>query len=294
MEELKKAIQEKRPQLSASSLTTYASILKNLHKKIFNSVVVNLDDFKETDKVFEFIREIEPRKRKSILSALVVLTENNDYREKMMQDINAFNKEIAKQEMTDTQRKNWITTEEITRIFNNLKLNAEPLFKKEELSKEEYQIIQNYVLVCLLGGIFIAPRRNLDYTEFRVKNIEPDKDNYFEKNKLIFNTYKTAKTYGRQCVDIPSELKSILKKWDMKNPNDYLLWDSNGNKLTSVKLNQRLNKIFNGRKIGVNNLRHCYLTDRYKDISIANKKMQQDMYDMGSSIVMANTYIKLN
>ena len=59
----------------------------------------------------------------------------------------------------------------------------------------------------------------------------------------------------------------------------------NRKSLYLLRLNQRLNKIFDGKKISVNQLRHTFLTEKYGDIG-------EDMEDMGSSINMATTYIK--
>jgi hypothetical protein len=57
-------------------------------------------------------------------------------------------------------------------------------------------------------------------------------------------------------------MKNLLKKWYDINNNEYVLIDTKGNKLNQVKLNQRLNKIFD-MKISVNALRHSYLTNKY-------------------------------
>ena len=150
----------------------------------------------------------------------------------------------------------------------------------------------NYIILCLLGGIFIAPRRSLDYTEFKIKSINKDDDNYLDKNELVFNKYKTAKFYAEQRVNCPKELKSILTKWIKINDSNYLLYDSNGGKLTSVKLNQRLNKIF-GKKASVNLLRHSYLTDKFGDEIERKSTMANVAEDMGtSSAQVIGTYIK--
>ena len=66
------------------------------------------------------------------------------------------------------------------------------------------------------------------------------------------------------------------------------------NPLSSVKLNQRINKIFDEKKVSVNALRHFYLTDKYKQQSQVDKELSKDMTEMGSSRGMADTYIKLN
>lgn len=118
-----------------------------------------------------------------------------------------------------------------------------------------------------MSGVFIPPRRSLDYCEFKIKNINKDVDNYLDKNKLVFNRYKTAKTYGQQTIDIPIQLKNIITKWSKINPTDYLLIDTNGNKLNSVKLNQRFNSIFGGKKIATNQMRHTFLSGKYAETS---------------------------
>jgi hypothetical protein len=138
--------------------------------------------------------------------------------------------------------------------------------------------------------MFIPPRRSLDYCHFKIKEMDPAQ-NYLEKKTLVFNSYKTAKTYGQQVIECPPPLLKILKKWISVNPTNYLLFDTNGAALSPVKLNQRLNKIFKG-KISVNALRHCYLTDKYADTIKTNEALASDMSEMGSSVAQSKNYIK--
>lgn len=294
---IKELIKQKRDSLSNSSLTTYASILKNLHKKVFDDKTFSLNDFDETEKVLDYLKDVPPNKRKTILSALVIISSGrvaDDYRTKMNEDVSAYNAEIQKQTKSETQRENWIETNEIQEIFRNLENDAKVIFKKTNKSVSDLQAIQNYIIVALLGGMFIAPRRSLDFVNFRIKgDINREKENYLEKNKMVFNSYKTFKTYGRQEVEIPKTLKSILTKWIKLNPTDYLLFDGNMNQLSSVKLNQRMNRIFGNRAISVNAMRHTYLTDKYKKTSEENKQLAEDMTNMGSSSDMAPVYIKI-
>ena len=294
---IKELIKQKRDSLSNSSLTTYASILKNLHKKVFDDKTFSLSDFDETEKVLDYLKDVPPNKRKTILSALVIISSGkvaDDYRTKMNEDVSAYNAEIQKQTKSETQRENWVETSEIQEIFRNLENDAKIIYKKSNKSVSDLQAIQNYIIVALLGGMFIAPRRSLDFVNFRIKgDINREKDNYLDKNKLVFNSYKTFKTYGRQEVEIPKTLKSILTKWIKLNPSEYLLFDGNMNQLSSVKLNQRMNRIFGNRAISVNAMRHTYLTDKYKKTSEENKQLAEDMTNMGSSVNMADVYIKL-
>ena len=289
---IKEELKNKRPNLSNGSLITYNSILSSLYKNVFgNDDKLDIDKFSNTDKILEHLKSLPPNRRKTILSALVVISDKQPYRDLMLEDIKNYNQQILKQEKTPAENLSWVDTNEIKTLYEKLKDETNILYKKKNFTMKEYQQIQDLIIVAVLGGLFIPPRRNLDYCCFKLKNIDNDNDNYIDKNQFVFNTYKTAKFYKQQIVDIPKDLKTILTKWIKINPTDYLLFDTNQNPLTSVKLNQRLNKIF-GKKVGVNQMRHTYLTDKYGDTINKQKQINADMTEMGSSGTQSKVYIK--
>ena len=292
MEVVKEYIKGKKPSLSKSSITTYSSILKNLYKRVFGDIEIDMEKFNQVDKVLEHLKNIPANKRKTILSSLVIITDKKPYRDLMLEDVRDYNKEIHKQEKTEEQKESWVDTNQVKEILNDLRLNADLFYKKKSLSVFELQEIQSYIIMCLLGGVYIPPRRSKDYVDFKIKSINKETDNFLDKNKMYFNSYKTAKTYGQQVVEIPIKLKNILTKWIKINPTDYLLFDTNFNKLSSVKLNQRLNKIFGEKKVGVNQLRHTYLTDKYSHTIDQKEDIRETMGEMGSSSNMLDTYVK--
>lgn len=296
MSDFTQIIKEKRPTISESSLKTYNSILRSLYKKVFGKInkngSINLaEDFNNVKPVLEHLEGLEPNKRKTILSALVVITDKKEYRDLMLDDIKDYNKTISKQEKNEKQEESWIEKDTVKELLNNLEANAKLLYKKKVLSVSDLQEIQNYIIISLLGGIYIPPRRSKDYVDLKINNIDKEKDNFIDKNKFVFNSYKTAKTYGQQTVEIPKELKTILNKWIKVNPTDYLLFDSNKEKLSNVKLNQRLNKLF-GKKVSVNQLRKTYLTTKYKNVIELNKDIDNTFTKMGSSRSQFTTYVK--
>jgi integrase len=292
MESIKEYLHNKRATLSKSSITTYASILKNLYIKVFGNGEIDLKKFDETDKVLAFLKDIPPNRRKTILSSLVIITDKKPYRELMLEDVRDYNKEIHKQEKTPEQEESWVSTNQVKDIWESLKKDADLLYKKKSLKPSDLQQIQSYVILSLLGGVFIPPRRSKDYVDFVIKDINKEKDNFLDKSKMYFNSYKTAKTYGQQIVDIPKQLQSILKKWISVNPTKYLLFDVNMNALSSVKLNQRLNKIFDEKKVSVNQLRHTYLTNKFGHTIGQKNTINNTMSEMGSSAGMLDTYVK--
>ena len=288
---IKNHIKEKRPNISNTSLKTYESILRNLYIKIFKDDDIDIKKFDDSKTVIKYLKDLPANKRKTILSALVVITDNKDYRELMLDDIKEYNKEEAKQKKTETQEENWVEKVDIDNLYSTLRHNASLLYKKNDLSASDYQDIQNYIILSLFGGFYVPPRRSKDYVNFKIKNIDKGHDNFINKNFFVFNSYKTAKTYGQQQVEIPKELKTILNKWIKINPTEFLLFDISYKPLSNVKLNQRLNKLF-GKKVGVNMMRKSYLSDKYGDLIDKKNELAKDFKDMGSSLLQESIYIK--
>ena len=293
MESIKEYIHSKRPTLSKSSIITYSSILKSLYNKVFNDDKVDLEKFdKNVDKVLAYLKDMPPNRRKTILSSLVIITDKKPYRDLMLEDVRDYNKEIHKQEKTPEQEASWVETNQVKEIFDELKKNADLLYKKKQLTPSDLQQIQNFIIIALLGGIYIPPRRSKDYVDFVIKSPDTATDNFLNKKKMVFNSYKTAKTYGQQMVDIPTTLASILNKWIKINPTKWLLFDAKMDKLSNVKLNQRLNKIFGEKKVGVNQLRHTFLTNKFGHTIDQKNSVNNIMTEMGSSAGMLDTYVK--
>jgi len=288
---IKAVLKNNRPNLSDSSLKTYNSLLSNLYKKVYGDEDIELEKFNNTGKFINELKDIDPVRRKTYLAALVVLTTNDDYQDVMMDDIQKSKQQIYSQEKNDKQKDSWIDTEEVMKIYEDLKTKASKLYRKRNKSIDDYQDIQNYVILSLLGGMFIPPRRLKDYVDFKIKDVDDTKDNFMDKKGFVFNSYKTQKSYRRQNITIPKELRMIMNKWIKSNPTEYLLYDTNHNQLNNVQLVQRLNKIFNN-KISVNQLRHTYMTDKYSETSKTNKLMSDDFKMMGSSIAQEKVYIK--
>jgi len=288
------AIKLARPALSKSSVTTYSSVLGSLYKKVFNSTEVNLKDFDESERILHFLKSKPASSRKSVLASLVVLTGNDAYRKAMSIDCDTYKEEIAKQVATPAQKAAEISPEQIHAIYAHLVGEATQLFAKKHQTVSDLLAIQDSVILALLGGEFIAPRRSLDFCAMKIKNVDTKTDNYIDKANLVFNQYKCAKTYSTQEVVMPKELQAILKKWIKINPSEWLLFDSRFQPQTSVKLNQKLNKIFNGRRISINALRHSYLTSKFTAYSKEQKEVANVMTAMGSSPAVLNNYVKLS
>lgn len=261
-------LKENRPKLGDTSIKTYNSTISSTYRKIKgenDDPKPNKEFFiKNQDKVLTYVKDLPLNARKTLLSGLVVLCQGNDdcmnkYRSKMMTDINDYKNDQLKQEKTDTQKASWISQEEVNGIYGAYFKNNNFLANKTNLTNAEVKRLQNLVILSLY--VLIPPRRLMDYTEFKVRNVDKEKDNYMDKRTFIFNKFKTAKTYGSQTVPIPPKLQLLINRYIKHFEGDYLLFDEKGNKLTPTKLNLRLHTLFNGKKVGVNQLRHTYVSD---------------------------------
>jgi len=284
IEELKK----NRPNLSTSSLKTYSSVLRNLQRNM--DANDDLDFFSNKDEeILTFLENKTPQTKKTTLSALYVLTKKESYKDVMIQVMKSVNESNKEQKMNEKQKDNWISAAEIKDKYEPLLVKIKSMLSNKSIFNQS--MMMEFLLVSFLGGVSaLAPRRSQDYTELKIRNYDTKNDNYFKSGKFYFNIYKTSPTYGLQIVDVPKELNIMLKKWVKISTNDYMLYSTNGNKLTSPQVTRILNKVF-GKNISTSMLRHIYLTEIYKDMPKI-KKMQNLANDMGHSVSTAMEYIK--
>jgi hypothetical protein len=84
---------------------------------------LNLTDVNQLDKadpILEFLKDTNANVRKTILSALFILTEYQKYKEKMLEDCNVVNQQYKQQKMSKNEKENWIPFEQIQETYNEL------------------------------------------------------------------------------------------------------------------------------------------------------------------------------
>jgi hypothetical protein len=293
MEEIIDLVKKNRPHLSAGSIKTYKSILKNIYDKCFDDKEYHMKHFDNDKSILKHLEDIPYNKRKTILAALSVLTNNKNYNKIMMEDIKTYKDNEMKQEKTPQQEEGMIPLDEIKTLFNSLEHNAKQTLKKQNLTFNDIDILMKWVLLALTSGLFQAPRRSIDFGNMKWRNYDTEKDNYVDvkNSKFVFQNYKTAKSYGKQECEITKPLKLILNKWFKVIPEncDYVLFDNKFQALTSPQMTHRLNDIF-GKKISTSMLRHIFLTNKFKDINL--EELQKTATEMGNSPMQALLYVK--
>ena len=288
-------LKSNRPNLSASSLKTYNSVLTSLMKKIVDPDEVF--DIKLFDNVKKIMPVVEVMKNpKTLLAALFVLTEKPEYKVVMDKKIEEHNDEEKLQTKNEKQETNMITKTEVHALLNNMKNKVSVIYKNNDVSSKSINVLVNYILLCLVSGVYMEPRRSMDWVLMKTKLEDDTAYNYYDKknNKFIFNKYKTSKTYKQQAESVPKELSKIINKYigyvkDI-NKTDFLLFNISNNGLTAPEIAMRLNKMF-GKNISTSMLRHIFLSDKFASMpSII--ELQKTASAMGHSIPQMLEYIK--
>jgi hypothetical protein len=117
---LKDELSSVRPNLSKSSLQTYASLLVSISKKVNVDTVEALAVSKK--KVLDVIAKMESiQSQKTLLSALYILTQDSDYKEKMLVYIKQTNEKYKTQSVSKKLKESYITKAQIQAVFDATK-----------------------------------------------------------------------------------------------------------------------------------------------------------------------------
>ena len=311
---LKEKKKNGRP-LADSSINLY---IRNLEKLNDNIPIRNLKFLEDIDEVKNKLSNYKPNTYRnfliSIVSALSVVKNENkknkklydDYY-KMMMDINKQLKEEPMGQMSETQKENWVTMEEIKKVLNELENKVNKFKDYKEIGLTQYNVLLDYVILSIY--ILIQPRRNADYQKMNIiKGPVPidSSVNYYDADNgiFIFNCFKTSKTKGQQEKEIPDDLKNILDIYLKHHP---LYKKVKQNKTVNVpflvhfdgepfkhanSITLILNRMFSPKKVGSSLLRHIYLSEKYGDIL---KSQIEDAEAMAHSVdTQRSSYIKFD
>jgi hypothetical protein len=284
--------------LSEGTLKLYQANLKRLNN---NQEVKNLNFLKDTESILKQIKDKKDTTARSYIIA-ICSTIKNDPKMKKYYDIyyeelvSSNDKLKTNNTKSDKQNEEWISQEEVKTKYNELEEEIKDLFKKKNITADEYSKLLSYVVLSLY--VLQPPRRNLDYLKMlavaKYKGTENKDFNYFDisKKKMIFNNYKTKGTYQSQEIDVNDKLYIILCAWIKKfKIRYYILQRLDGSELDKNGITKILYKIFN-KKVGSSMLRSIFLTDKYSNL---NEEKKKDTLAMGTSVSNAdNQYIKVD
>tara|TARA_R110000765_G_scaffold332264_1_gene423000 strand:- start:351 stop:1274 length:924 start_codon:yes stop_codon:yes gene_type:complete len=296
---------EFKPDISASSRKLYTFNLTKLNN---GKDIKNLNYLAKPE-ILEKLSSLKSNTKRTYIIAIVSSLKDRPetkYKKsylKFYEMLVSINKELkTNNTKSEKQEDNWLSQNAVKEKCDSLMEIVPKISKKRKLSEGEYKQLLDAVILGLY--CLQPPRRNKDYTDMLiVKSVPSDKEyNYLDTKgmKWIFNNFKTQKTYKQQVMDIPPELKKLLKVYLKFHPKSKdiksgecrvsFLMTYDGKAIdNSTEMTRALNRIF-GKKVGSSLLRNIYLTNKYGDKA---KELKEDALEMGTSVDTAsNHYIK--
>lgn len=280
--------------MSQQTKLTYERSLATVRKGL--GVADGLEFIADHAKVIEWIEghpKYKPNSKKVLYIAIVsTIKSNNLYLETLplyKAKLDALNRQVTEeneeQALTAEEKEKFVEWPEI------LSTVEEKIFPAvcDLASYQDYLIVSLYTLM---------PPLRLDYAEMKVVAEEPatPEGNYLvmaKKPYLLLTQYKTARRYGQQRLEIPKKLVGILKEWRTMQDTDYLLVSpASNNPMPAWELGQTITRVFEkhlGKSVGVNVLRHSYITWMRKD-ELAPKKSNALSKSMLHSVAMSQFY----
>jgi len=275
-------IREKKPHLKDASVYNMVVNIKKLYRDMFGSEDYDISKFNDTSLIVEYLKDKPINTIMTYYTYLYTITGLPFYKEE-----NGKLKKIRdSSDLPPADEEHTISKEEIEEKFKELKKLSKQIYK-QPITKEALIVLQNAILIGLMGDMFMTPRRSKDYTEMLLKGKADDK-NYIENGEFVFNVYKTDKFYGQQRIKIPPVLKKMIDAYREVSPHEYLFTSLFGKQLQSI--GARLNEIF-GRPIGVNSMRRNSLKE-YKPFLEQKQKIDDHMKSMGSSLSVLKNYTR--
>ena len=302
----------KKKGLTDSSIKLY---VRNLEKLNDDLPLKNFKFLENSDNIISKLKDYKPNTMRGYLISITATLgcykdDTKKYKKlydiyfKAMMDKAKEIKEKPTEEMTETQKENWLSWDKVKEKFDELKNKVDAFIGNKEINEHQYNILLSYVVMALY--IYNPPRRNKDYQLMNlVKNysdVLPTNINYLslDDNEFIFNVFKTAKKEGQVKIKFKDDMKNVINQYLKFHPlvkgkklaktsNIPFLVYFDGKDFDKVNsITRILNKIFD-KKIGSSMLRHIFLTDKYGDDM---KEREKDSKAMGHSLSMQNDYIK--
>jgi len=297
MEAIKKY---KGDKIKQSTLNVYGHKLKKL-KSLFDTE--SFDFMNRPEDVFDKLKHLNYQTQKNYINAIIVYLQavNGDqqiiktYSDKRDIYGNKYNKAQESGVISDSQKDNFVTSEEVAKMLSLMKKDIQSLSKESsEMSADLNELEQAYMMVNLYHRFPIrndvAGMKSIRASDY--KKITDNSINYLvigkSDMKIILNDYKTNKTYGKNIIEVEDlQLKKLLRKYVkekgygiMFKGRDGKAWSRNMISQILIKYSQKyLNK-----NVGSILLAKAYLSSKYADKKDIYKEMVADAKIRGHSV----------
>ena len=149
----KNIIVTNRPLLSSSTIKTYIGNMRKIQSVCPGIEINTIDDLIENREAILkcLLDSMTPMVRKSKIGTVITILDDkhndhpdklkvaiSDYRKVMNDDANTVNKGEEDQELTESQRANLISQEDVMKVYKQLKSEATPIMKLSKINKKQF------------------------------------------------------------------------------------------------------------------------------------------------------------
>lgn len=295
--------------VSDNTMKMYLSTLNALAKSVGHNINDDDDGLwieKNYSKLIEHIDALKSKHtRKNKIAVLLVFAQTYDLKDKIIKDLTERMDKLAQEvkndyesnEMTEKQKENWLTMEELDKKIEELKADIP---KGKLAGFNDYNKVIKYLILTIYKFV---PLRN-DIVDCKIVSGTPPKTSedtdinyiYIPKTtaaSIVLNAYKTKDAYKQKVIKLPYEITSELRKYmpliHSVSPNKWFVIGKRDheNSMTRNAFTKYLNKVF-GKNVSTSMIRHTIVSSVYK-VDKDEYKQKQELADkMGHSVDMAS------
>jgi len=306
IETLQTKLKIKRP-----SARSYASLIRRLHVDLKQTGPLSME-FLNRDATVKHVAAIDNvgRRKNQSVAALAgtraadhPLKRQNEYRSIMLSadaDYKRWASSGTRQKgFSGDAAKLWQSVRNLHKKIGRI-VTAKNLFKRKEHTYEDLVVLQQFVYAKLLSGF--EPRR-LELSSLRF--LTPDQLGLFtatEKKlmnyilmtpkrwQLVYNHYKTSRSYGSQTYSVPPGLKTTLKKiqavFAKRVPEGWIFFNRNNRPMSHSSFSKFIKTVFStymGKPYTQNVIRSIRVSSLFKDAP-STKALLEAQAGMGSNL----------
>lgn len=144
--DIKTSIMKNKPNLSQSSLRTYMTNINSTARDIGITLQTTTDIVKHYKTIIESLNDINTNSRKTRLASLIVALDDGtskhttpltQLRVVMNKDLETIRNKDMNQELSVSQKENFIPWSDVLEKYNTLENEVEPLFKSKTLTSAQ-------------------------------------------------------------------------------------------------------------------------------------------------------------
>ena len=177
------ALGERLPNIKATTLNSYTSVIKSILAYIYDRggvapETIDLTILKNPKLIQDYVDEYDKKNgkvmpettRRNIYSLLYrIFPDMDEFKNKFaeaVKDIQSRDPQIK----SEREEENWLSKEEVEKVYQEEWDKARPILKsKTAMSAAILTELSNFILLAVSSGVFIPPRRSTDWTEMKIK-----------------------------------------------------------------------------------------------------------------------------